>query len=592
MIRRSILLQILIVSFLTNFIFFVSYSLADLFYYHGDKISKNTEWRGRVFIKGTLYIDKGVELKISPGTKILFKKLDVDNDGVSESLIISSGTIKAVGERENPIMFTSDEINKNWGDWREIQINHARNIHFEYCIFEYGEYALHIHFSEGIIRNCIFRNNADGTRIGNAKLEIKNNLFEKNIGKALNFTSSKLIISRNTIRNNRDGLFVFEKSGETIIDENNIYDNHANIKVGDFFQGKLRIGKTFVNNTLDLQKEISIEKLERPILGAMPNIKDAYIIYNIDTDGFVDGGLGIFNNVAYIPSFDGNVYEVNLDSGSYLKILVNDFTDSVPAIDENNVYILTWDGIIRAIDRKNKKIIWLDKFNPSLKDDHRMASPILYEEYLIAISQGGHFKIINKSNGKVIFDAVFNGEFRATPLIFEKNIFLPSVTGDLYKISLKDFNIHNKKFDVNFYSTPIVYNGLIYLLGSNGKLIGIDVDLNIKKYLELKGHFRYQSPVVFKDKIVLFSLDGYIYEISSDKIDNYKKTDYIFTATPIVYDNIFILVPTFQGELVFFDGVKTFNIGNFGEIQFSPAVYGDKIVFGTRNNKIYAIKIW
>lgn len=590
--RKSILLQILIVSFLTNLLFFVSFLRADIIYNHGDRLIKDTEWNDNIIINGTLYIDKGVLLKINPGTKVFFKKFDIDSDGVSESLIISSGIISAVGERDKPIVFTSYEKNKKWGDWKEIQVNHTRNIRFEYCIFEYGEYALHIHFSEGVIKNNIFRFNGDGTRIGNSKLEIEKNLFEKNIGKALNFTNSRLVIANNTIRNNRDGLFVFEKSGETLIKRNNIYDNYANIKVGDFFQGKLSIGETFINDITDLQKEVSIEITKNPFLNAMPELKEAYIVFEIDTEGFVDGGVTFSDGTAYLPSFDGNIYEISLNSGKFTRFSVDDITDAKPLIDNEVLYAITWDGVIRALDRNTKKLIWHDSFKKSLKDDHRMAGPDLHKNLLIAISQGGHLKIFEKSNGKVIFEKFLDGEFRSDPIILGNDLFFVSVLGEVYKISLENFHIMTKKFDNKFYSKPILFNGLLYILGSNGDLLGLDREMDVVKHFEIKRNFRFQSPVIFNNKLILCSLDGFIIEVNLDNKIFYKKTNYIFSGTPAVYKNSFIVIPTFQGELIVYDGNNIFNIGNFGEIQFSPAFYEEKLVFGTRNNKIYVIKLW
>lgn len=201
-----------------------------------------------------------------------------------------------------------------------------------------------------------------------------------------------MLVSENTIRNNRDGLFVFEKAGETVITRNNIYDNYSNVKVGDFFQGKLIMGETFIYKISDLQKEIIIEVQKDPFLNAMPDFRDAYVLFQIDTSGFVDGGGSIANEVAYIPSFDGHIYEVNLNSGKYSKISVDDFTDARPAVDENALYAVTWGGVIRAIDISTKKLIWEDNFRKSLKDDHRMASPLIYKKFLIAVSQGGHLK--------------------------------------------------------------------------------------------------------------------------------------------------------------------------------------------------------
>lgn len=586
------LLLILIVNFLSSLSFFVSSAHSDITYKNGDRITSNTTWSGYIYIFGTLYIDKGVNLLIKPGTKVFFKKVDEDNDGISESLIISSGAnIKAVGTKDNPIVFTSLEKEKHWGDWKEIQLNYSKEIIFDSCIFEFGEYALHIHFSEGIIKNCIFRNNADGTRIGNSKLIFQKNLFEKNVGKALNFTSSDLIVENNTIRQNRDGLFVFEKSGKCLINRNNIYDNHSNIKVGDFFSGRLVVGETFSKDTIKEDKKIEVNFVKKPFLNALPELKDAYTIFEIDTEGFVDGEGTIYNNYAYFPSFDGHIYEVNLNSLEYTRYFIGDFTDAKPVVDNSRVYAISWDGKIIAFEKGKKKKLWEQNFMKSLKDDHRIASPILYKNYIVAISPGGNLKVINKDTGNLVFDRLIEGEFRTTPFLFNDFIVMPSLSNGVYILDMKKLMLTNIIVDGKFYSSPVLFNGFLYLLDSSGKLYIFDKNFKLSKSVKLKGNYRFQSPIIFKGKLFVFSLDGYIVEIKSLNEISYKKTEYIFSSTPAVLDSV-IIVPTFQGEIFIYDSQNYFTVGNFGEIQFSPIIYKDNILFGTRQNKIYGIKLW
>jgi len=584
----------LIVSFLSKLLFFVKNCNADIIYKHGEVLKKHTIWNGKVYINGTITVEKDVLLEIKPGTIIYFKKIDIDNDGISESTIkVLGGTIKAIGTRDKPIIFTSIEANKQWGDWREILINHSKDIVFSYTIFEYGEYALHIHFSEGVIRNCIFRNNADGTRIGNSRLLVEKNLFENNIGKALNFTSSELKIKNNTIRKNRDGLFVFERADKTTVYNNNIYDNVFNVKVGDFFKGNLVLGETYIGDSTLENKIIEAKLSKKPFLNALPDLKEAYIHFEIDTNGFVDGSGTIYGSCAYLPSFDGKIYEIDLEKGNFNTFLVGDFIDASPVISENNIYIVAWDGSILGFDRINKNIVFKDNFSKTPKDDHRMASPILVKKYLIAISQGGNLKVFDIANANKVFDVKINGEFRATPYYVNDMVIFPSVDGRIYKLNLNDFSLNASELNGSFYSSVVFYKNYYYLLSSDGSLYKFDETFNKFKHIKLSGKYRYQAPVVFQDKLYIFSLDGFVHIVDeNDRVIVKEKTNFIFTATPAIVNDIMI-ISTFEGEVVIYGNDVFYSIGNFGEIQFSPLVYKNKtILFGTRNNKIYGIKLW
>lgn len=589
--KRLILFLIAFVSFLSFFIFFVNKAKADIFYNHGDKIDKDTTWSGRIYIKGTLNIERGVVLTITPGSFILFEKLDIDKDGVSESLIKSAGVIRAIGTEEQPIMFSSAEKNKQWGDWKEIQINHVKALYFKYCIFEYSEYGLHIHFSDGHISHCIFRKNADGTRIGNSRLEIRNNLFENNSGKAINFTSSDLVIENNTITNNRNGMFVFEKTGKIFVENNNIYNNFSDIQVGDFFQGQLILGTNFLTSKDTINdKRIKLTYVDRPFFDAIPHLKEAYVTMQYVVDGFVDGEGKIHDSLAYLPSFGGFIYEIDLLVNTINKIKIEGFTDSAPVVDEDCIYYTTWDGEFTAIKKKSKELFWNKKFIPSLKDDHRMASPILIGEFVVGISQGGNLLVINKKDGKLILNEKIDGEFRATPLVVDNNIIYPSTNGLIAVLDTKTLKVEKIRLDGSFYSSPIFYEDFIYLLDKNGLLYKIDKHLNVLNKLKIPGTYRYQSPVVFKDSIFVFSLDGYIIAIK-DRVEIIKRTDYIFSATPIVIGDV-VVVPTFQGDLFLFNMKRSFSLKGFGEIQFKPLSYKNLVILGTRDNKIYVLRFW
>ncbi|MCX7990491.1 MAG: right-handed parallel beta-helix repeat-containing protein [Proteobacteria bacterium] len=563
-----------------------------------DEILKNTIIKnnktisGRVIIEGKVTVEKGAVLYIQPGTQILFKNLDTDGDGISETSLWIYGNIIAKGEKGRKILFTSYEKEKKWGDWKEIQINHVKGFVFDYVEIQYSEYGLHIHFSEGEITNSIFRYNNDCTRLGNSKISFKDNLFEKNTGKALNFTNCNILFERNVVRENREGIFVFEKSGFVTIRENNIYNNFKNIKTGDFFKDKLVLERNFIYPANNIEGEVRFVAVNEPFYGILPDDKDAYINFIIETQGYVDGGGVIDGERLYFPSFDGNIYEYDLKNGYVRKFFIDDFSDAVPVLYGKKLFSQNWRGDIVTFDllTGNKKII--ASFDKTLKDDHRNPSPVVFDNKGVFLSPGGSLLVINLTDNKELFRTKLNGEFRAKPLLNGDLLYIPSVTGDIYTLSFIDYSLNKVSFDGSFYSSPVFYEDSIVILSKEGKVFFLDKNLIVKRVVDLKSSFRYQSPIVFNESLYLFSLDGKIFKLKQNgEPVLLKETEEIFTSTPILYKG-FIVIPGFYGNLYFYRDDKTIRISNLGEMQFSPLVYDDFIIIGSRANRVYGIKIW
>lgn len=221
-------------------------------------ITSDTVWQGKVVIDGSVRVAKEATLTILPGTEISFVRRDKDADGLGDGTLIVEGRIIAIGNQAEPIMFRSAEREPQPSDWLEIRVDFATEALFRYCEFRDSAYTLHAHFTKGRIEDCIIRYNIDGCRLGESRFVIRNNLFEKNDGKAINFRNSTVEITRNIIRNNGSGIFIFETDRDLKIENNNIYDNISNIRLGDFFTGEVRLNSNWWGSA-------DLEKIERKI---------------------------------------------------------------------------------------------------------------------------------------------------------------------------------------------------------------------------------------------------------------------------------------------------------------------------------------
>ncbi|MEW6088829.1 MAG: right-handed parallel beta-helix repeat-containing protein [bacterium] len=190
-------------------------------------ISQDIVWEGNINIAGVVTVKRRAVLTILPGTKILFKKVNLDNDEIGDSELNIEGKIIAEGTREAPIVFTSFEKDKKPADWKFVYLSFNDKSRLSYCKFEYAFTGLQVHYSEAYIDHCFFENNVEGMRYSTVKLLLKNNMFRNNIyGLRYEERRSEAEISHNDFSQNDFGVFcVMRSDNNTRFYNNNICNN-------------------------------------------------------------------------------------------------------------------------------------------------------------------------------------------------------------------------------------------------------------------------------------------------------------------------------------------------------------------------------
>ncbi len=191
-----------------------------------ESITASTTWTvsgSPYIVTANVTIRNNAKLTIDPGVVIKF------NAGVGLTIGSGSGswgTLSAVGEQGNHIVFTSNVSPQNPGDWRGIYFssNTGGNTQLNYCTIEYGGntnnanlylasstsgfsigdtttgdvivrkssgHGIYLYHSNPVISNCrIMDNQSDGIYCENGEsssytMTIADNLFEDNVGAAV-----------------------------------------------------------------------------------------------------------------------------------------------------------------------------------------------------------------------------------------------------------------------------------------------------------------------------------------------------------------------------------------------------------------------
>jgi len=186
---------------------------------HDQVINSDTEWHGEILIQGIVVVSRKATLRIAPGTKISFSRIDRNGDDIGDGEIRVLGAILAEGRPDAKITFSSAAQDAHPKDWSYLLIFTSPALNkLDWCEFRHGFSGLQIHFSTATVSNCSFINNNEGLRFGRADLSVTKSSFTGNdIGIRFTRMEGPVKIVGNNIRDNRIGLFLVP-SGQNIRD--------------------------------------------------------------------------------------------------------------------------------------------------------------------------------------------------------------------------------------------------------------------------------------------------------------------------------------------------------------------------------------
>lgn len=212
----------------------------------------DTSLSGSVYIKYKLRVPKGVTLTIKPGTVLKFERPGFCDDGNVDPSITVEGKIIAIGDKENPIIFTSAQKNER-SAFGEVYIPNASDSTFEYCNFKYAHWALHVHDSNVTVKNCTVEESFGGIRFKGDKIIAEGNAFINN-EISFRFWQGAPEIRNNTFKDVATAIFIREKVTGAVIQGNSF----INIRDYYFKMGESQTDDVTVtgNSFGDADKEV------------------------------------------------------------------------------------------------------------------------------------------------------------------------------------------------------------------------------------------------------------------------------------------------------------------------------------------------
>ena len=261
---------------------------------------------------------------------------------------------------------------------------------------------------------------------------------------------------------------------------------------------------------------------------------------------------------------------------------------SSPAVYKDYVYVVSSEGILKAIDMQTGKEEWdLDL------EAKTNSSPIVNSNRLFIGTDEG-IKAINVNSHEIVWDYDC-GNVESTPFFYDDVVYFGSDDGHLYGLDKKDGDVVlNKKLDGELKSSPIVVDDSIYIGSTNGKLYSIGTDKE-KNWEFTTGDEILSSPSYINESVVFGSNDGSIYSLNESNGDlNWKvelNNKVISSPTVDEHDNS-IYIGSDEGNLTcidYRDGTVKWSHSTGSPIQSTAALKDNLLAFGSNNGHLYVL---
>ena len=260
---------------------------------------------------------------------------------------------------------------------------------------------------------------------------------------------------------------------------------------------------------------------------------------------------------------------------------------SSPAIYNDHIYIVSADGILKAIDMETGEEEWdLDLESPT------NSSPIVHKNRLYIGCEDG-LKAININSHKVTWDYDCDN-VASTPFYYKDVIYFGSDNGHLYGLNDDGKVEFNKKLDGELKTSPIVVDDTIYIASTDAKIYSIDTDKS-KNWEFTAGDEILSSPGYVNETVIFGSSDGNVYCLNESDGDLVWKTDLnnkvISSPTIDEHDNS-VYIGSDEGNFTCLDirdGTIKWSFSAGDKIHSTAALKDKLVAFGSNNGNLYVL---
>lgn len=228
----------------------------------------------------------------------------------------------------------------------------------------------------------------------------------------------------------------------------------------------------------------------------------------VESDQAVYGTPAISDGIAYVGSYDGTLYALNLTDGNdvWVKQGVGDGGPIVggPAVGDGLVVVGSSDGALYAFDAADGSFLWTFHTGNSI-----WATPVVTDGRIFFGSMD-HSVYALDLDGQLIWEFSTAGAVTAEPLVKDGRVYIGSFSSDFYALDAETGQQVWKFPDANnWYWSRAVANGDTLFVGStDGNLYALDSSSGRVRWVFPTDGSIVGSPALVGDRVAVASTDG------------------------------------------------------------------------------------
>ncbi|GAB4510680.1 MAG: PQQ-binding-like beta-propeller repeat protein [Anaerolineae bacterium] len=317
--------------------------------------------------------------------------------------------------------------------------------------------------------------------------------------------------------------------------------------------------------------------------------------WKFKTEDEIRGGPTAYKNLAFVGSYDTNVWAVDLETGAFKwKYPTTGGIAVTPVFNEKHrlVFFGSEDNNFSAVDFQSGRIAWSYTTGDKIRSTARVS-----QEYVFFGSDDGRVYALVAGNGRYLWEYDTGGPVRGQPYVSRDLIIVGSEAGELIALELSGSKKWAYRLRRGINASPIVdeIENICYVGGMDGYMYAVDASSGYSMW-----RFRTNGPIISAaalDRELLFfgSADGYIYALNAESSKEKWRfnTEHPVVAAPAVYDGK-VYAGSTDGYFYCLDiktGKEVWKFKAEKGITSAPFITDNVILVGSMDQTLYALPL-
>jgi len=303
----------------------------------------------------------------------------------------------------------------------------------------------------------------------------------------------------------------------------------------------------------------------------------------------IRGSVTIADGIVYAPSYDHNIYALDLQEGAFLwKHAVEGGVATTPCVTDGLVVFGSTDYSVYAVTTDSGELRWRRPTKGRV-----FSSAVAMFDHVFVGSDDGHLYAIHSYSGRQAWTYASDGEVRSRPHVNDEMVIFSCNQGYVYALTLARDLRWRFRARRGILASPVLAQGLVFIGSLDWSFYALDQRSGWSAWKHRTGGAIVSTAAIAKDLVIFGSADGYVYALHAGDgrvVWRYETADQV-TGSATVYEGA-VYIGGVDGALYCLDvetGALRWRYQTDGAITGAPQAEDGIVTFGSNDHYVYAL---